>query len=188
MERAHRCRVRGYLAQGARSDINLYQVRYTSPELAGTGALLGEELRVYYNVEDLRTVRAFLASGTELGILKAQGAWGEVRHDLKLRREIMKLRGRRRREVTHDFIETFVEAKKLKAKRSRRGATEVARTIRLLAAAPTTTTPVERIGSQDHLVTQATVEAEASASTNEAGKAKIKPEKLSIGTGYASGI
>ena len=40
-----------------------------------------------------RTVRAFLADRAELGVLKAQGAWGEISHDLQLRREIMKLRG-----------------------------------------------------------------------------------------------
>lgn len=30
MQMAHRCRVRGYLAQGTRPHINLFQVRYTS--------------------------------------------------------------------------------------------------------------------------------------------------------------
>ena len=74
MQTAHRCRVRGYLAQGTRPHINLFQVRYTSEVLAASGALLGRELRVYYNSDDLRTVRAFLADGSELGILKAQGA------------------------------------------------------------------------------------------------------------------
>jgi putative transposase len=77
MQTAHRCRVRGYLAQGTRPHINLFQVRYTSDVLAASSALLGKELRIYYNSDDLRTVRAFLADGSELGILKAQGAWGK---------------------------------------------------------------------------------------------------------------
>ena len=89
MQTAHRCPVRGYLPQGTRPHINLFQVRYTSPVLAASGALLGQHLRVYYNSDDMRTVRAFLADGTELGVLKAQGAWGEICHDLKLRREII---------------------------------------------------------------------------------------------------
>lgn len=50
MQTAHRCRVRGYLAQGTRPHINLFQVRYTSEVLAASGALLGRELRVYYKV------------------------------------------------------------------------------------------------------------------------------------------
>ena len=32
------------------------------------------ELRLYYNSQDPRTVRAFAADGAEIGILKAQGA------------------------------------------------------------------------------------------------------------------
>lgn len=92
MQKAHHCWVRGYLAQGTRPHINLFQVSYTSEVLAASASLLGKNLRIYYNSNDLRTVRAFLADGSELGILKAQGAWGEISHDLKLHREIMKLR------------------------------------------------------------------------------------------------
>jgi hypothetical protein len=143
MQTAHRCRVRGYLAQGTRPHINLFQVRYTSEVLAASGALLGRELRVYYNSDDLRSVRAFLADGSELGILKAQGAWGEIRHDLKLRREIMKLRAKKRLAftVTQEFINRFVEEKRKKAKHSRRAASDLERTMRALANAPTTNTP-----------------------------------------------
>ena len=47
MQRAHRCRVRGYLGQGIRPHINLFQVRYTNEVLASTGTLLGQDLRVY---------------------------------------------------------------------------------------------------------------------------------------------
>jgi len=88
--------------------------------LAASGALLGRDLRVYYNSDDLRSVRAFLSDGSELGILKAQGAWGEIRHDLKLRREIMKLRAKKRLAftVTQEFINRFVEEKRKKAKHS----------------------------------------------------------------------
>lgn len=56
MQTAHRCRVRGYLDQGVHPHINLFQVRYTSEVLAASGALLGKDLRVYYNSDDLRNV------------------------------------------------------------------------------------------------------------------------------------
>jgi hypothetical protein len=188
MQSAHRCRVRGYLAQGVRPHINLFQVRYTSEVLAASGVLLGKELRIYYNSDDLRSVRAFLADGTELGILKAQGAWGEVAHDLKLRREIMKLRGRKRLTfaLSQEFIDKFVASKKAKAKKSRRAASDLARTLKVLAAAPTINTlpgPSKPAAPQ---VGDPTALSDAPAPP--AGQPKIEPLKLIIKSGYASGI
>jgi transposase InsO family protein len=184
MQTGHRCRVRGYLAQGTRPHINLFQVRYTSEVLAASGALLGRELRVYYNSSDLRTVRAFLADGSELGILNAQGAWGQISHDLKLRREIMKLRSKKRLAftVTQEFIDRFVEEKKKKAKHSRRAASDLERTMRALANAPTASTPAA----------PAKVEQVAANSTDPAvpstAPQKIEPQKLTIGYGYTTVI
>ena len=129
-------------------------------------------------------MRAFLADGTELGILKAQGAWGEVSHDLKLRREIMKLRGRRRltEAISHEFIDRFMAQKKAKAKKSRRAASDVARTLRVLANTPTVRTP------PGPLMPSAPIAAGAvSAPSTPTARPKIEPQKLSIGTGFAGG-
>lgn len=191
MHSAYRCRVRGYLAQGIRPHINLFQVRYTNAVLAASGVLLGKDLRIYYNSDDLRTVRAFLADGTELGILKAQGAWGEVAHDLTLRREIMKLRGRKRLTfaISHEFIDRFVEDKKAKAKKSRRAASDLARTLKVLAAAPTVNTlpgPVKPALKPVDAGTDSTVASECP--TPPEDKPKIEPLKLMIKSGFASGI
>lgn len=188
MQTAHRCRVRGYLSQGTRPHINLFQVRYTSPVLAASSTLLGKDLRIYYNSDDLRTVRAFLADGTELGILKAQGAWGEISHDLKLRREIMKLRGNKRMTftITQEFIDRFVENKKSKAKRSRRAASDLERTLRVLANAPSSKTPP---GPPQPVNSASTPELNAeplNPQTTSPPK-PIEPQKLTIGSGYASG-
>jgi len=141
MHTPRRATVRGYLAQGQRPHVNFLGVRYTSPLLASTAAFLGQEVRLYYNSQDLRTVRVFAADGGEIGVLKAQGAWGEIVHDLKLRQEIVRLRGRKRLDgaIDHDFLQRFVDGKLAKAKRSRRAASEVAHTIRTLAAAPIST-------------------------------------------------
>jgi len=189
MQTAHRCRVRGYLDQGVRPHINLFQVRYTSEVLAATGVLLGKDLRVYYNSDDLRTVRAFLADGTELGILKAQGAWGEVCHDLKLRREIMKLRGRKRLTyaISQDYIAQFVEAKKAKAKKSRRAASDLAQTLKVLANAPTANTPPgppRPAGEHPGAASNSAPSAPSTVSQ----KPKVQPQKLIIKSGYASGF
>jgi putative transposase len=193
MQQARRCPVRGYLQQGTRPHINLFQVRYTSDVLASSGSLLGSYLRVYYNSDDLRTVRAFLADGTELGILKAQGAWGEVSHDITLRREIMKKRGNKRLKVTidHVFIDDFIADKKVKAKRSRRAASDLERTMRILAKAPTSTTPPGP--PREH--GSAPIKTEAQFKSGEATPTaptdinkKIVPIPLTIGSGYGPSI
>ncbi len=190
MQTAHRCRVRGYLAQGTRPHINLFQVRYTSEVLAASTSLLGKDLRVYYNSDDLRTVRAFLADGSELGILKAQGAWGEISHDLKLRREIMKLRGKRRMAFTIDqeFIERFVATKKEKAKKSRRAASDLAKTLRVLASAPTANTPPgppKSAESEPKKYEPVEQDVAVEAPTT---RQKIEPQKLTIASGFTTVI
>ena len=45
MQTPHRCRVRGYLPQGTRGHITLFQVRYTNQVLAASGTLLGKDCR-----------------------------------------------------------------------------------------------------------------------------------------------
>jgi putative transposase len=139
MQTPKRATVRGYLHQGQRPHINFHGVRYTNTVLASTAAFLGTSLRIYYHSNDLRTVRAFAVDGAEIGILKAQGAWGEIAHDLKLREEIVRLRGRKRMAsvLTQEFLQGFIDDKLAKAKRTRRGASDLATTIRTLAGAPT---------------------------------------------------
>jgi hypothetical protein len=69
MQTPRRATVRGYLSQGQRPHINFHGVRYTNALLASTAAFLGNDLRIYYNSNDLRTVRAFAADGNEIGVL-----------------------------------------------------------------------------------------------------------------------
>ncbi|PPJ69445.1 integrase, partial [Staphylococcus aureus] len=139
--------------------------------------------------DDLRSVRAFLPSGAELGVLKAQGAWGEIAHDVKLRREILKMRASRRLNFTvnQDFIERFIEEKRAKAKTSRRAATELARALRILANAPIGTTaagelPISGLAAAPTDIAQALTEDQRD------GKGAVGPEVLSIGFGYSSSI
>jgi putative transposase len=186
MQTAHRCRVRGYLAQGTRPQINLFQVRYTSEVLASSGALLGRELRVYYNSDDLRTVRAFLSDGSELGILKAQGAWGEISHDLKLRREIMKLRAKKRLAftITQEFIDRFVEENG--GRRSTAGALP-ATWKEQCARWPTVNTPPAPLRSVPMTPTAAPLAATDSALPAQTPQ-KIEPQKLTIPSGFTTVI
>ena len=144
MQTASRHTVRAYLHQGVRPHINLHGVRYTSTTLAAATHLIGTKLLVYSNVEDLRGVRAFLADGAELGPLQAQGAWGLVPHDLRLRKEILKWRKKRgmRKGMEGNVIEAFVQEKLAHAKHTRKAATDLAHVIRVLSTAPTIYTPL----------------------------------------------
>ena len=178
MQTPKRATVRGYLHQGQRPHINFHGVRYTNAVLASTASFLGQELRLYYNSQDLRTVRAFTADGAEIGVLKAQGAWGEIAHDLKLRQEIIRLRGRKRlaSALTHEFLAQYVEQKFAKAKRTRRAASELTQTLRTLAAAPTSMT--------EAAATSVAVPDVVTPSP----PARVEPERLSIGSGYVGSI
>lgn len=83
--------VKGLLKRGTRPHVNFCSVRYTSPLLASSPALVGKKLRIYYDVRDIRVVRAFFDDGTELGVLTAARPWCFTPHSLRVRQEIFKL-------------------------------------------------------------------------------------------------
>jgi len=178
MHTPHTSIVRGY--QGQRPHVNFHGVRYTNTLLASTTLLLGKKLRLYYNSQDVRTVRAFADDGAEVGVLKAQGAWGEIVHDLKLRQEVVRLRGRKHlaSAMNHDGLTQFIEDKLAKAKRSRRGASELTQTLRALAAAPTSLSPPA----------PPTAPAEPTTSAAPSPTARVKPRRLSIPSGYVGSL
>ena len=180
MHTPHTSTVRGYLDQGQRPHVNFHGVRYTNAVLASTALFLGRKLRLYYNSQDLRTVRAFADDGAEIGVLKAQGAWGEIVHDLKLRQEVVRLRGRKHLTgaMNHEGLTQFIEDKLAKAKRSRRGASELAQTLRSLAAAPTSMLPPAPAA--------ATVPSAPEPPTSPS--ARVKPRKLSIQPGFVGSL
>jgi transposase InsO family protein len=168
--------VRGYLAQGQRPHVNFYGVRYTNALLASTAAFIGQRVRLYYNSQDLRSIRAFATDGGEIGVLKAQGAWGEFVHDLALRQEILRQRGRKHRGDPFglESLHSLVEDKLAKAKRSRRAASEAAHTLRILAAAPTSASTA--------------TESMPISESSPAPPVPVEPQRLSIGTGYVGAL
>jgi len=190
MQSARRCRVRAYLDQGVRPHINLHGVRYTNSVLATSTQLIGRQLLIYMNADDLRSVRAFLGDGTELGVLDAQGAWRVVPHNLKLRQEIRRQAGKRRHHsaAAVNPIETYVKEKVAQAKKTRKAATELAHAMRLLAAAPTTRTPPGPPRSAEmptaaQPVTPSGDAASGPAVAEPSPRAPARARKLSIGTG-----
>ncbi len=172
--------VRGYLHQGQRPHINFHGVRYTNALLASTAVFLGQELRLYYNSKDLRTVRAFAADGAEIGVLKAQGAWGEIAHDLKLRQEILRQRGKKRLSsaLSQEFLSQYIDQKFAKARKSRRGASELTQALRTLASAPTS------MDTAAPVTPAATTEPDPTPAPHR----RIEPQRLTIGSGYVGTI
>ena len=189
MQSARQCRVRAYLGQGVRPHINLFGVRYTNQVLATSTQLIGQHLLIYMNADDLRSVRAFLADGMELGLLEAQGAWRVVPHNLKLRQQILRQTGKRRRATNLDLnpIEAYVDEKLRQAKKTRKAATELAHATRLLASAPTVHTPLgpPRPAGTDPVRSAAapTMDAQVITDVETSSRSSIRPQKLSIGTG-----
>lgn len=190
MQSARRCRVRAYLQQGVRPHVNLHGVRYTNGVLATSTHLIGQQLLIYLNADDLRCVRAFLADGKELGVLEAQGAWQVVPHNLKLRQEICKQAGKRqhRSVLEANPIEAYVREKLARAKKTRKAATELAHAVRLLASAPTVRTPAGPARPAEPAPAIAPdnvpiVTAPAATVIELAPRAAVRPRKLSIGTG-----
>lgn len=79
-------KVVGDIAHGRRPYINYLDERYTNEVLARSPELIGTELTLVIDTDDLRTVMAFLPDGSELGILSATGKWGQTPHSLTTRK------------------------------------------------------------------------------------------------------
>jgi putative transposase len=128
LQSVHPARVRGNITRGEKPHISFYHVRYTSHRLARSPELIGKTLRIYYSADDIRTLRAFLADGTELGELKAGGIWATTPHSLDMRQRIF--HAKRLRQLSFgdpgDPVEAYLQFKRGTAKRSRQAASEIA--------------------------------------------------------------
>jgi putative transposase len=83
--------IKGGLKTGVRPHINFSNARYTNEILSANPALIGKKLRIYYDVRDIRSLKAFFEDGAELGILNAARPWNLTPHSLRVRREIFRL-------------------------------------------------------------------------------------------------
>lgn len=91
MQEARVLSIKGSVLNGVRPHINFLYIRYTSPILASNAGLIGRKVRIYYDVRDIRVVKAFFEDGSELGILTAARPWNITPHSLRLRQEIFRL-------------------------------------------------------------------------------------------------
>lgn len=113
--------VQGSVKQGKRPLIHFYGVDYRSEVLSRSPELIGSELTLVVNVEDLRAIQVFLKDGSNLGYLTAAGHWGITPHSLRDRKAILKLRNKRELFFTQydDPMLIFHEHLKNKAKTNR---------------------------------------------------------------------
>lgn len=114
--------VKGDISKGKRPFIYYYGVEYRNDILAQSGELVGTTLTLHVNLDDIRTIRAFLPDGSELGVLSAAGKWSLTQHSLKMRKQINLLK---RRKLLHfttwdDPIYMYLEYLKTKAAKGRK--------------------------------------------------------------------
>jgi putative transposase len=83
--------VRGSMKSGRRPYCQFLREHYSSPIMAASYNLVGKNITLEIDVEDLRQVKAYLSDGSSLGFLTAQGKWRQSKHDLKTRRAILSL-------------------------------------------------------------------------------------------------
>jgi hypothetical protein len=121
--------IRGSAKQGVRPHINFESVRYSSSTLSTNASLIGQQLRIYYNVKDIRHVHAFFMDGSELGVLTAARPWCFSQHSLRVRQEIYRLIHQRKIHYRdgEDPVEAWFAYKKAEATSHRRSANDLAR-------------------------------------------------------------
>jgi transposase InsO family protein len=114
--------VKGSQAEGRRPYIEYKSVRYTNSILAYGYHLVGEELSLQINPEDLRTIKAFFPNGHELGLLTAHGRWGTIKHDMEMRLTVNSLKRRRVIYLLEheDPVAAYIDHKNKAAKTSKR--------------------------------------------------------------------
>lgn len=121
--------IHGSLKQRVRPHINFLNVKYTSKILSSSPALIGKKLRIYYDVRDIRTVKAFFEDGAELGMLTAAAPWCYTPHSVRVRREICRLvrLGKLKYREGDDPIEAWEKMKRGNARKDKRAATALAK-------------------------------------------------------------
>ncbi len=143
MQEARIVTIKGSTAEGIRPHINFVYVRYTSHALSGNAALIGKKLRIYYDVRDVRAVKAFFEDGTELGILTAARPWSFTPHSLRVRQEIHRLiaEGKLRLEPDECPARAWAKYKWGLAKTNTRAANDLAKARDALQSDPVPVSP-----------------------------------------------
>ena len=124
---AHPSRVGGSIAKGMRPSVSFHGVRYSSASFAERTDLIGQRVLVYYNPDDISTIRLFASDGGEIGVLRAGRPWDRVAHSLRMRRRIQKLIRDAKIRVPQraNPVEVYLDYIRKQAPKSRRKASEL---------------------------------------------------------------
>lgn len=116
--------VRGSQQSGKRPYIQYEGVEYRSDKLSNSAHLIGKELILQVNVDDIRTLKAYLQDGSEFGYLSAAGKWSLTPHTLQNRKAINKLVQRKLIHFTtwDDPMFVYIDFLKKNAASRKRGA------------------------------------------------------------------
>jgi len=104
--------VQGNLKKGKRPYINFEGAQYRNEVLSQHASLIENKLSIYINIMDVRSVRAFLENGTELGPLRVSGKWAKTPHSLETRRLINKFLRSEKRDfflASNDYVQALRE-------------------------------------------------------------------------------
>lgn len=103
--------VRGSTDDGRKPYVQIDRVRYTNPTLRSAVSLIGKEIVVEIDEQDMRQVHAFLSTGESIGVLRAHGKWGRVPHNRQTRKAINSLITKRLLSITEadDPIQVYLE-------------------------------------------------------------------------------
>lgn len=99
--------VRGNVSRGKYPHVMFKHAEYSSDALRSAPHLIGTNLEIECDYDDMRIVRAFLPSGDLLGDLHATGHWAEWKHSLVIRRAITELQRQRRIPALNDPVVAY---------------------------------------------------------------------------------
>lgn len=116
--------VRGDQEEGRRPYIQLDRAVYTNHLLARSPGMIGRRLVLHIDERDMRTVRAFLQDGAEIGVLKARGGWSLTPHSRDTRRMVNSLMDTGELQVARDVDPIVTFHAHLAAKAARDAATQ----------------------------------------------------------------
>jgi len=80
--------VRGSHKSGKRPYIQYMGVEYRNDLLASSAHLIKTKMTLHVNVDDLRSIKAYLPDGSQFGVLVAAGKWCLTPHTLQMRKAI----------------------------------------------------------------------------------------------------
>lgn len=173
--------IKGSIAAGVRPHVNFLEVRYSNEILSRSPGLLGRKLRIYFDVRDIRVVKAFFENGEELGVLTASRPWCYTPHSVRVRQEILRLKrqGKLRYREGDDPIEAWEKYKHAQGKTNKRAATDLAKAKSDRHSLPPAVEPAPRAAEPPHQRSpESTPELDNSLEELEA--APIQPRTLKI--------